>query len=57
MKCPKCKGEMEEGEESAVNAGIIYWCLGHNLLQVPKKRKDKISYRCKECGYLESYAK
>ena len=63
MKCPKCKGEMEEG---------VIFDRGHlNVLSTQKfgtgikgmlfrkieNEKNILSYRCKSCGYLESYAK
>jgi predicted RNA-binding Zn-ribbon protein involved in translation (DUF1610 family) len=56
-KCPKCGGEFEEGYE--IDSEPIAWAPkeGNILEKALTKRKNKISYRCKNCGYLESYAK
>lgn len=57
-KCPKCKGLMEKGwiTESynpfkrASWVQKINWFRGNNLHPVD-------SYRCKDCGYIEIFAK
>jgi hypothetical protein len=57
--CPKCKGEVEHGELH----GMVNWApvptnaplltrLRYSLKQI---RVDGM--RCKQCGYLELYAK
>lgn len=64
MKCPKCQNEMEEGialPTNAFNVGMgvgLSWGTGVNKLTASiKNRRDATTYRCKNCGYLESYAK
>ena len=57
LKCPKCKGEMEEGHLE-LRSGI-WWKqnksgLLNNLTTVGG---NMAWYRCVKCGYLESYAK
>ncbi|EKE13678.1 MAG: hypothetical protein ACD_12C00871G0001 [uncultured bacterium] len=68
MKCSKCSGEMEEGlmtnrtisKIPAANGSIVW---GTKLIKdffayfKVENAKEVKSYRCKECGYLESYAK
>ncbi|KKS41887.1 MAG: hypothetical protein UV61_C0001G0113 [Candidatus Gottesmanbacteria bacterium GW2011_GWB1_43_11] len=54
MKCPKCKGEMEEGVLVGYADGILSWV---NKVVLAKERKQTHTYNCKNCGYLESYAK
>jgi hypothetical protein len=62
--CPKCKGSMERG------VSLDYWSESFSMqsewaLQVPTGHLFKAlpkgtrvtTYRCTECGYLESYAK
>jgi len=57
LKCSKCGGEMEEGllEDTflAIGKTVQNWAKISNL----NDRKRIKSYRCKTCGYLESYAK
>ncbi len=60
-RCPKCKGEMEEGvlldhsdfgsqpQEWAQNGAVF---MGVGWI----KRINIISYRCTKCGFLENYA-
>jgi DNA-directed RNA polymerase subunit RPC12/RpoP len=67
FKCSKCSGEMQEGLVVDFNyAGILrsMWVedQGQNSAgqgpAVKGKRKVKtITYRCSNCGYLDSYAK
>jgi rubredoxin len=65
--CPKCQGQMERGysmdwsDTSANNGfGQSEWgmSLPSNLpfAKIPKNLKV-FTYRCTNCGYLESYAK
>lgn len=65
-KCPKCGGEMEEGmiadkignvavpSESEWGTNIRKKLLNMNVLE--NKRIMKTN-RCKNCGFLESFAK
>ena len=67
FKCSKCNGAMQEGLVVDLNyAGIIpsMWVEGRVVNSVGPKtmmdgqRKVKtITYRCLNCGYLDSYAK
>jgi hypothetical protein len=59
MTCPKCNGEMEEG--FVAGPRVVEWIegplpkstsLGANGKQIPVR-----TFHCKECGFLESYAK
>lgn len=64
MKCPKCDNEMEEGfiPDSGWFGTVVSTNLGwkpgneESFSNIGKKIKIK-AYRCKDCGYLESYAK
>ncbi len=61
-KCPKCNNEMEEGitKTEGAYAGGTKWGKKDSLSAFSgnvKDGKDIIVYRCKSCGYLESYAK
>jgi hypothetical protein len=61
MKCPKCNGEMEEGliaDASYLSYQKQKWVtklkfLGYSL----ENAHETITYRCKNCGFLENYAK
>ena len=61
MKCPKCKGEMDEGLLiPEVHLEKITWAksLGTRLgLPKVEERSQVTAYKCEECGYLENYAK
>lgn len=70
MKCPKCDGEMEEGvlgqnykylvlDPSFVSKTISFLNLKKGLFGriLPNTFKVIRHYRCKNCGYLENYAK
>lgn len=62
MNCPKCKGEMELGETKSLGgyAGKTIWDQGDISFwgkSFKENTKSVIVYRCKLCGYLESYAK
>jgi len=60
-KCPVCKGEFEDGflADSGAYGGIMTksldWAKKTGLLT--EGNRKIISFRCKNCGYLESYAK
>jgi predicted RNA-binding Zn-ribbon protein involved in translation (DUF1610 family) len=67
-KCPKCGGEMSEGividrgHMNTLSASAWYpgepdksiWALGLKI--DPKKQRQITTYRCDQCGYLESFA-
>lgn len=67
-ECPKCAGQMEEGfildrgygnqEPSDWVEGAPQLSFWHGGVKVSDKRQYEVrSYRCKECGFLESYAR
>jgi len=61
-KCPKCNGDMEEGETKAWGgySGKIIWGQGGiSLLRDTFKKnvRQTVTNKCTLCGYLESYAK
>lgn len=65
-ECPKCKGEMEEGFTLDVTHGsrlVSGWVAGApersfwvGIKVKGKRHKSITTWRCKSCGYLESYA-
>lgn len=61
MKCPKCEGEMELGiiadRSGSYDKEAAQWAKGKYLGWFLKDAQNIKSYRCKKCGYLESYAK
>ena len=61
-KCPKCQGEMEQDilAKPMPYLGIITWAtklVSGFFSSKLENKKDIVVYRCKNCGYLESYAK
>jgi predicted nucleic-acid-binding Zn-ribbon protein len=50
-KCPKCGGEMEEG----FLPGAPHWKPGRGIFGLRGYRI--FGYRCKNCGFVEFYAK
>ena len=56
--CPKCKEEMDEGLVKCEGGYVGYqkWGIKITWIGNMKDGKDVITYRCKSCGYLESYA-
>ncbi len=60
-KCPKCHGEMIEGQNNDLgmyNANIgQMWKKTQAFLSWPAKSIKVITYACTKCGYLESYLK
>jgi predicted nucleic-acid-binding Zn-ribbon protein len=70
LKCPKCEGEMEEGMTVEykspggfdVNINLPKketWGKGLKSgfwMNSVEEERAVVTYRCKECGYLESYA-
>lgn len=59
LKCPKCNNEMEEGllaDHSYLKFNKLSWGTALGILgQTVKKKRPVKTYRCKTCGYLESY--
>jgi predicted nucleic-acid-binding Zn-ribbon protein len=65
--CPKCQGEMEQGFVLEIFQGgrsVISWSSGQpkksfffgiKLFEV--KQIPIGTFRCKDCGYLESFAR
>lgn len=63
-KCPKCTSEMEIGfmlDSGSWGTAIPQqqvWMEGEELTLVSNgKQRTAQTFRCKVCGYLESYAK
>jgi predicted nucleic-acid-binding Zn-ribbon protein len=64
--CPKCKGTMEQGFilDHTYGARLIsYWAAGSpeksiwTGTKLPKQKLIPVgTFRCANCGYLESYA-
>jgi predicted nucleic-acid-binding Zn-ribbon protein len=65
-ECPKCRGSMSQGVIADVGYG--QWVIASFLPGTPKvsrwfglkvRKKDLVpisTWRCRSCGYLESYA-
>jgi hypothetical protein len=66
LTCPRCSGQMEPGyiiDEGYGNRTVAKWVAGApeksiwtGLKLRGKDKLDVSSYRCRRCGYLESYA-
>ena len=67
INCPKCEGLMEEGfiiDRGHYNAGTVNtWIEGEPVksfwsgIKVKNKQQFLVkTFRCANCGYLESYA-
>ena len=66
LTCPRCSGTMERGflvDESYGTRSVPKWlegepekCIWTGLKLRGKNRLDVSTYRCRRCGYLESYA-
>ena len=64
--CLRCSGQMEPGfvvDEGYGTRTVTKWVAGPpeksawtGLKMRGKQRMDITTYRCKRCGYLESYA-
>lgn len=58
MKCPKCNEEMVKGFVKSPNGSPEeVWGSKISLLGGVEDKILVDTYRCKKCGYLESYAK
>jgi len=66
LSCPRCGGGMEAGYTIAVtnkNKAVPNWAPGEPVKSIwtgfKVKKADLLevsTYRCRRCGYLESYA-
>ncbi len=62
MKCPKCNGELEAGFIPGIGTlvgGISVWVnksAYSKVLPFIRPKKRILTYRCTQCGFLESYA-
>jgi hypothetical protein len=66
LSCPRCSGSMESGyilDEGYGTRTVGQWVAGEpersmwtGLKLRGKVKQDVVTYRCKRCGYLESYA-
>jgi uncharacterized Zn finger protein len=66
LNCPRCSGSMEVGfvvDEGYGTRTVAKWVAGEpersmwaGLKLRGKAKQDVVTYRCKRCGYLESYA-
>ena len=54
-KCPKCKGKMNKG--TVMTPRYPRWVKGKPMTKFGYYTSDThvYSYRCTDCGYLESY--
>ena len=66
LQCPRCSGAMSEGyivDKTHGGAGVSTWVEGEpkksfwvGLKLGGKTPIDIATWRCRRCGYLESYA-
>jgi uncharacterized Zn finger protein len=66
LNCPRCSGSVEVGfvvDEGYGTRTVAKWVAGEpersmwtGLKLRGKAKQDVVTYRCKRCGYLESYA-
>ena len=66
LTCPRCSGTMETGftiDEGYGTRTVAKWVAGEpeksiwtGLKLRGRDRLDVVTYRCRRCGYLESYA-
>jgi predicted nucleic-acid-binding Zn-ribbon protein len=55
-KCPKCNGDMEEGED--LRPVGIHWVSDLKFRKIDDMIGDKIiPFCCKNCGYIELFKK
>ena len=65
--CPKCQGEMEQGFVLDTARGtrlVSHWSSGQpkksfwvNITKLSDRQIPIGTFRCKDCGYLESFAR
>jgi hypothetical protein len=66
LTCPRCNGGMEQGFQIDIGYGsksVPKWVAGEpqrsfwaGLKLGGKDQLEVLTYRCRSCGYLESYA-
>jgi hypothetical protein len=66
LECPRCSGSMETGFTIDVGYGtkaVPKWAPGEpnksiwtGLKVKPAEQREVTTFRCRRCGYLESYA-
>jgi uncharacterized cupin superfamily protein len=65
LSCPRCQGSMEQGfvvDESYGRRMPAKWIEGApqywmwNVVVRGKRQLEIATYRCRRCGFLESYA-
>lgn len=66
LACPRCSGQMEPGymvDEGYGTRSVAKWVAGEPVKSMwtglKLRGRDKLdvsTYRCRRCGYLESYA-
>jgi hypothetical protein len=66
LDCPRCAGEMEPGftiDEGYGTRTVPKWVAGEPRKSIwtglklrGRQKLDVATYRCRRCGYLESYA-
>ena len=67
LSCPRCSGSMEPGyifDEGYGSRKVLQWVEGEpqfskwggSLKLGGKDKLEVTTYRCRSCGYLESYA-
>ena len=66
LTCPRCSGQMEQGflvDEGYGSRTTAQWVAGKPEKSIwvgiklrGKTKRDVATYRCRRCGYLESYA-
>ena len=59
--CPKCNGKMEKGILTPQTEGgfvALLWAAKIKFAGIfAGEHKETATYRCEQCGYLETYAK
>ena len=66
LTCPRCSGQLEPGymvDEGYGTRSVAKWVAGEPVKSMwtglKLRGRDKLdvsTYRCRRCGYLESYA-
>lgn len=56
-KCPICGGAFEEGVMADTTYGGHVKAKWTSIIKMGGEYKVTKTFRCKNCGYLESYAK
>ena len=54
MKCPKCAGNMIQGNYSG---NIVDWQTDPSKSFLKTEGKEILTYACNMCGYMESYVR